>query len=150
MTRRKAFFGPPLGKFVDGGAHLAMEVITKKESRVLMVNRKNGLFGRDYGKWFFPHGEMLFGEPPEDCAARLTKHVLGMDIKNFGLVGAWSWVSEEQVHWHLVLISIASVTGNLKLETGVREGKLFSLARLPSNTAYWSKKDLTEIILRRI
>lgn len=149
MKEKKAFFGPPVGEHVDGGAHLAMEVITKRRDKVFMVRRPKGLFGQDQGKWFFPHGEFIFGEEPKACAARLTQTVTGLVVKTFVLLDSWSWISEKDGHWSLVLIGAASVTGGRpRLESEVSEGRYFDTEALPKEMAYWSPKDLRKMLLR--
>ncbi len=63
--------------------------------------------------YWLPGGRLIYGEKPEDCAARKVKEETGMDIKVLGLLGIGDTVFEAGEKRHTVnLTYLAFATGN--------------------------------------
>lgn len=67
--------------------------ITNKEKEVLLIKRA------DNGLWAMPGGCNDLGETPSECAIRECKEETGFEVKLLGLIGVWSSINYEYVHY---------------------------------------------------
>lgn len=142
----EANFGEPIKSQIVGGTHITLELITKKGNRFYMTRWPKGLPRHEDppNALRFPHGLMIFGENPEQSAARLVKEQLGMKVDNCKIAYMESYVDDAN-HWHIEVGFIVEVFGKPRVPKEAKEIIDFSIEDIPKMTFY-SRAEFLELI----
>ncbi|MCH7663924.1 MAG: NUDIX hydrolase [Chloroflexi bacterium] len=142
----EANFGEPIEDQIKGGTHITLELVTKKGDRFCMTKWPQGLPRHEDppNALRFPHGLMIFGETPEESAARLVKDQLGMAVDNCKIAYMESYL-DDMKHWHIELGFIVDVSGNPKIPRDAEEIVEFTAEKIPKMT-FWSRADFLEFL----
>lgn len=117
----EANFGPPILREVVGGVHIAPECITVENGDFVMAEWPHGLPRHDSTRVVrFPHGLILYGETVEECAARLVREQLGMDVRKVDVLKIYSYM-DDSPHWHIEPLLRVSVAGAPHPSAGVSQ-----------------------------
>jgi len=116
------------GNVPKGGTCISSFIVAEKEGRVLVGKMSNpeiwvdrflvgSAFAPKYaasGKWLLPASHLKFGESPDECAQRILREQLLVDVQDLKLAGIQSHLSGEpadieNAHWDLCIIYKATV-----------------------------------------
>jgi ADP-ribose pyrophosphatase YjhB (NUDIX family) len=141
----EAVFPPVIRQELVGGAHIAVECITRQRDEFLMTIWPRGLPRHDTHRTTrFPHGLMLFGESISDCVRRLVADQLGMTVSHHRVIHIDSY-TDEQNHWHIEPWVLVDVDGVPSTPTDAAGVVRFQGDELPSD-ALWSAADFREVL----
>lgn len=101
----QAFFGPPAGGFVRGGAHIAVYLVPVFEGRLVVFDVP---VREARGRWL-PWTVMGFGENPYETAAELADDWCESAVSSLEIVDALSFPFEGE-GWELALVYRAELT----------------------------------------
>lgn len=94
MRKSKALAKLPLKLFVESFKYAPRAavnlLVAREDGAILLTQRKKPPFA---GKWHLPGSFLLKGEALMDCARRVAKEELGMDVTDFQLAGAFDDVN---------------------------------------------------------
>lgn len=145
-SKGEANFGRPITTQLVGGTHITFELITRKGKTLFATRWPKGLPGHDDppNVLRFPHGLIRFGETIEDCAKRLVKDQLGMNVRSVKMAYMDSYVDDKQ-HWHIEPGCVVEVDGKPRVPRAASEIVRFTLAKIPE-LSFWTKEDLLETL----
>lgn len=155
FKNNEANFGPPTPKQIDGGTHIAFEIILKKDNKFIALRRQSipghepppNIKEYPKGLLFFCHDLIKYGEFIEDCVKRIVREQAGIDVKSFRVVYIDSFVQDKDNTWAFIPHVIVGVTEIPKIGTHgneITEVVLFDKNNPPNDFAWWSKEDLKE------
>jgi colanic acid biosynthesis protein WcaH len=75
------------GACLDALPQVCVEVLLERDGRLLVARRTNE---PAKGTWFWPGGRLYKGERLDDCARRVAREELGVDVDVVGRVGVYS------------------------------------------------------------
>lgn len=141
----EANFGKPIKDEIVGGTHIAPEIIAWDGRKFYAVHWFHGLPRHDkLNAIRFPHGLMIWGESMEDCARRLVKEQLGMNVKSVRVLSIDSYVDKEN-HWHIEPEILAEVSGEPKKPVENSKIVTFKLEDTPE-MAFWKSEKFKEFL----
>jgi len=142
----EANFGKPIKSQIIGGTHITFELLTKKGNRFYMTRWPKGLPRHEDppNTLRFPHGLMIFGEEPEQSAARLVKEQLGMTVDSCKIAYMDSYVDDKK-HWHIELGFVVEVSGKPEIPKEADKIIDFTIKNIPEMTFY-SRDEFLELL----
>jgi ADP-ribose pyrophosphatase YjhB (NUDIX family) len=151
----EANFGPPLPNQVDSGTHITFEIILKKRNKYIALRRPKGIPEHELppqakshpkGLLYFCHNLIRYGESVEDCVKRIVRDQAGVSVKDTKVVYIDSSVQEKDNQWSFnptVIVELKETPAINELITEVIE---FDKNTIPDDFAWWSKKELKEVL----
>jgi ADP-ribose pyrophosphatase YjhB (NUDIX family) len=116
------------GNVPKGGTCISSFIVAEKEGKVLLGKMSSpeiwvdrflvgSAFAPKYaasGKWLLPASHLKFGESPDECAQRILREQLLVEVQALKLAGIQSHLSgepasPEDAHWDLCIIYEATV-----------------------------------------
>jgi len=145
-TDNEANFARPIVTQVSGGSHITIEMITVRDGKFYMTRWPKGLPRHDDPPDVlrFPHGLIRFGESLLQCAKRLVKDQLGMQVKS-AKIAYWDSYLDDMNHWHIEPGCIVRVDGKPHLAKGASEIVTFDVSNIPEMT-FWPRKDFLDLV----
>ncbi len=115
--------------------------IVLEARRVLVAEVIGGYYGQaSLGRWWLPSGLLAEGEQPADCAARIVKEQLGLDLDGAMVVGARQHVVAGEPHLGLLLAG--SVGGEPDPKAPVSGFSARTLAELPDQIGFYHRDEI--------
>ncbi len=121
--------------------------IVLEARRVLVAEVIGGYFGQAVlGRWWLPCGLLAEGEQPWECAARIVKEQLGLDLEDVVVVGARQHAVAGEPHLGLVLAG--SVGGEPDPKPPVSGFSARTFAELPDQIGFYHRDEVTLLVSR--
>ncbi len=147
----EANFGRPIKSQIKHGTHITLEIIPKKDSKFIAL-RRDSIPGHESGgteKLYFCHNLIRFGESVEECVKRIVKEQAGVNVKSFRVVDLESVFQKKDSQWAVMPYVVAEVDkipkkGNYGNK--IYEVVAFDKNHVPSDFAWWTKKEVKEFI----
>jgi len=136
----EANFGKPLQDQVEGGMHISLEILPKKDGKYIAVQRE-GIPGHKPKKGlYFCHDLIRYGESVSDCVTRIVQEQIGIRVISFKVVDIDSLIQEKDNVWAFIPHIIAEVDA-------VPEGAIvFGKEDIPDGFAEWKQDELKEFL----
>ncbi|MEK6885082.1 MAG: NUDIX domain-containing protein [Nanoarchaeota archaeon] len=153
---KEANFGPPTSKQIDGGMHIAFEIILKKDGEYVALRRPEAIPGHEHplkktknGLLYFCHDLIKYGETIESCIKRIVKEQTGVSVKNMKVVYIDSLVQNKDNQWAFtphVIAELDKIPSSGKHGNEITKVVIFNKSNIPDDFGWWTKKELKEFI----
>jgi len=152
---KEANFGPPLQKQVSSGTHITIEIILKKRNRYIALRRPKGIPEHELppqaklypkGLLYFCHNLVRYGESMEKCVKRIVKEQARVSVKNIKIVYIDSVIQDKDTQWAITPHVIAEIEKTPTTNKQVTEVIGFGKNNIPTDFAWWPKKELKDFL----
>ena len=121
--------------------------IVLEARRVLVAEVIGGYFGQAaLGRWWLPCGLLAEGEQPGECAARVVREQLGLELSEVLLVGARQHPVAREPQLGLVLAG--AVGGEPDPKTPVSGFSARTFAELPDQVGFYHRDEVALLVSR--
>jgi len=157
---QEANFGKPVEKEVNGGTHITIEIVLRKDDKFIALRREcipghetpSNIEKHPKGLLFFCHNLIRYGESIEKCVKRIVKEQARVNVVKFSVVDIETVVMEESggkkvKQWAFVPYVIADIDEIPKegvCGNEVFEVVVFDKSNIPNDFAWWKKKEVME------
>ena len=154
---KEANFGPPLKKQTDGGLHITIEIILKKDGKYIALRRPGAIPGHEHppkpktskGLLYFCHNLIRYAEPFDVCVKRIVKEQSGASVKSFKVIEITSEFQKKDGQWSFmpyVIVELKTLPKSGTHGNKVTEVVVFDKANVPKDFGWWEKNEVEDFL----